>query len=246
MSRGGRSLDAIKKRIANLKVSIDDAEEREANAKGDLVYATDRQIKNETEARSLRNRVQTLQAEMARVTGKKSDILSQLDENAQRSEQSESNRKRLEEKEEEDFERSREIEEAAKNMKYDLEEKENRYKEATLREKAVINDLKRVDENLERSLAKENELQKQLDDFAGSTDSLESNVNSLSEKEDDLQEKISFLDDQLKQVSALLDEKNGAIKTSERMRDRLLDELKREREKIADVERQFKEIEEGE
>ena len=245
MSRGGRSLESIKKRIGDLKVSIDDAEEREANAKAELVVATERQTKNETEVRSLRNRFQTLQAEMARVTGKKSDILSQLDENAQRSELSESNRKRLEEKEEEDFERSREIEETAKNMKYDLEEKENRHKEATLREKALINDLKRVEENLERSLAKENELQKQLDDIAGSTDSLESNVNSLNEKEDDLQEKISFLDDQLKQVSALLDEKNAAIKTSERMRDRLRDDIKREREKIEEVEKQFKEIEEG-
>ena len=246
MSRGGRSLDTIKKRISDLKISIEDAEERENNAKAELVLATRRHINSETEARSLRNRLQTLQDEVERVTGKKSDILSQLDENAQRSELSESNRKRLAEKEEEDFERSREIEETAKNMKYDLEEKENRHKEATLREKALINDLKRVEENLERSLAKENELQKQLDDYAGSTGSLESNVNSLNEKEDDLQEKISFLDDQLKQVSALLDEKNGAIKTSERMRDRLQDELQREREKIAEVEREFKEIEEGE
>jgi DNA repair exonuclease SbcCD ATPase subunit len=242
MSRGGR-IDNVKSRVADLKVAIEEAEEREANAKAELLSATERQIKNETEARSLRNRLKTLRDEMGRVTGRKSDILNQLDENAQRSEQSESNRKRLAEKEEEDFERSQEIEEAAKQIKYDLEEKENRHKEATLREKALVIDLKRTEEKLKRFLAKEDEFAKQLHDITGSTQSLEDNVNVLNEKEDELQEKIAFLDDQFKQVSILCDEKTAKIKTSERMRDRLRGEIKREEEKIAEIEKQFAEIE---
>jgi chromosome segregation ATPase len=244
MSRG-RSLENIKQRISEMKISIDETDEREANAKEELVIVVERQLKSETEARSLQNRIETLKAELARVNGRATDILNQLDQNAQRSEESESNRKRLEDKEEEGFEMTKEIEDNAKFMKYDLEEKENRYKEASLREKALVNDLKRVEDNLERFLQKEVEFKKQYQDFMGTTNSLESNVNILNEKEDELQEKVAFLDDQIKQVTALEEEKASKIKTCERLKERLVDEIRREKEKMTEIEKQFEEIEQG-
>lgn len=239
----GRSLESIKQRISDMKVKIEETEEREANAKTELVEAKERQMKKETEARSLRNRLETLTADLNRVQGKHSDILGQLGQNALRSEESESNRKRLEEKEEEGFEKTKEIEESAKSKKYELEEKENMQKEASLRESALVNDLRRVDANYERAVNKEQELQKQYDDIISTTDIKQNNVNALHEKEDDYKEKIAFLDDQIKQVTALEDERSAKIRTSTRMKERLEDEIQREREKIREIEKQFEEIE---
>lgn len=244
MSRG-RSLESIKQRISELKFSIEDAEEREANAKEQLVTAHERQMKHEAEARSLRNRLSTLSEELGRVSGRNSDILNQLDQNALRSEESESSRKRLEEKEEEGFERTRECEESAKTVKYDLEEKENLYKDATIRAKSLANDLKRVEERYDRAIGKEEELQRQYDDIMGTTGSLESNVNDLNDKEDDFKEKIAFLNDQIKQVTTLEEEKTAKIKTSERLNKRIEDEIRSEKEKIIQIEKQFEEIEGG-
>lgn len=236
-------MESIKQRISDMKVKIEETEEREANAKTELVETKERQMKKETEARSLRNRLETLTAELDKIKGKHSDILGQLGQNALRSEESESNRKRLEEKEEEGFEKTKEIEESAKSKKYELEEKENMQKEASLRESALVNDLKRVEANYERAVNKEQELQKQYDDIISTTDIKQNNVNALHEKEDDYKEKIAFLDDQIKQVTALEDERSAKIRTSSRMKERLEDEIQREREKIREIEKQFEEIE---
>ena len=237
------SLESLKQRIADMKSKIEETEERESLAKAELVIALNRQLASETEARSLANRVETLGADVTRASGKKADISNQLDQNALRSEESESNRKKLEVKEEEDYERSQELESAAKLANYDKEEKENKLKDAVLREKALESDLKRVDENLRRMTEKAAELQNQLDDMNASTEGRENTVNALSEKEDDAKEKIAHLDDQLKQVTGLEEERNAKGKTTERYKQRLQKDIDREKERITEIEKQFEELE---
>ena len=238
-------MDTIKQRFAELKEKVDEAESRGSDAKAKLALIQETQVAREAEAKSLKNRIATLQAELQKVQGKCNESLSKLDDNDMRSKQSEDSRKRLQDKEDEGFESLRELEVAVKNLAYDKEEKENLLREAELREKALVCDIKRVEGNLGKASEKTESLSKEREELSKSVKSVENTVNMRHEKEDGSKDRITALDDQLKMITATLEDVLAKEKTLQRLKERLEGDLAKESEKMSEIDRQFAEIEQG-
>lgn len=219
------ALASIKEKMQKVKDAIDDAEEREAEAKGLLREAEVREEAQLNEAESMRRRLILLGEELQKTEDRLAEAEEKLYNEKHKTETHEEVRKGLEDYEMEGDEKIQEIEQSLKDQESKAKESTDRLVEAQRRE--VVLNL-----DLERAIAKGDVLEERIEKLtetlekgAEQVKSLEENEEEKFEREEENEEKVKFLEEQVKQLEQRYDIAERETQKLERLGDQLQTEI---------------------
>ena len=234
-------MEKVKQRMRQLKDSIEEAQERETDANNAIKELDAKVDIWGGEKTTLQSRINVVQAEYEKILVRLKESEEKLDEAVARSEESELVRKELAETEVDDFERYEEIE---SNLKAATLSKENADHLVVESERKVIvlqRDVARMQEKYEKYTERADDLQERLDNYKDEMHELEGKDRDASEREEESEEKIKFLETQLREIlsTAETHERNAA--KQERLRDKIEDEIGTWEEKREVIRREMEE-----
>lgn len=228
--------------MRQLKDSIEDAQQREMDA---LNAAKELDAKAdiwEGEKTTLQSRINVVKTEYEKILKRLDESETKLDEAEAKTEISEKSRKLLAETEVDDFERHEEIESTLKAAAESKESADYLVVEAERKKIVLEQDLERMQEKHEKFAERCEELEKRLEESATEMRDLEEWDYDSSERENVSEEKIAFLEGQLREVRSTIEIHERDAAKLERSRDKLGDEIESWKEKREEVLQQLEEF----
>ena len=228
--------------MKQLKDSIEDAQERETNAKNQTKELEAKVDIWGGEITTLQSRINVVQAEYEKILVRLKESEEKLETAVARTEESEVRRKQLAETEVDDFERSEEIENTLKAAAVSKENADHLVVEAERKVVVLERDLERVQEKYEKYMKRGDELAESLENFTDEMRELEEKDRDASERENDQEDKVKFLDTQFREMSSTAETHERNVTKLERLRDKLMDEIDIWNNKRDEVNRELEEM----
>ena len=194
-------METIKKKLSYLKEQIDEAEEREADAKNLLKDALAREEFYVSEAEGTKRRLRLLENDFSKVKLRIVQQEEKLQEVAEKGENEEQARKVLEESELEGDEKLTELEESLAEAEKKREEAIHLLNEAKRRLLVIQNDLNTARNREDICNKRVESLAQSLEKLGSRTKDLEKRDEVASEREQTTEEKFLFLEEQLKEAT---------------------------------------------
>lgn len=194
------SLDKVKETLVRLKESIDTAEEREIEANQLKQEADSRLEKAEEESESYRRRYKLLQADLVKTKKALEEKQKRLDHVEGRSLDDDEKRREFEGVEVERDDQLIAIEEEALAAKQEAAESTHILMETQRKLQVVEGDMDKVHQRLDAADAKEKACIDTIERNSDEMRSLEDRDNDAAEREIEAEEKLRFLEDQLKEA----------------------------------------------
>lgn len=207
----------VKERVSELQGEIDAAETRETDAIHELREALTRLEKAEAELATHDRRIKLLQAELNASTTRYDDSAGKLNKVEGDTSGIEDRRKELEDNEVEGDERLQDLEERAKEARRMLEENEVKLTEIKRKEVVLKRDIIRVVEKGETSEKRVNLLENTIQSTGENLRNLEEREDEASEKEALNEDKIAFLECQMKEAEVRLEAADRQVQNLERV-----------------------------
>lgn len=235
-------MDKVREKMQALKDKIEEAEERELMAKAEMKDAEARAYQHESDLDSMQNRMALIEKDLAKTT-------KQLDEKREKLEQ-------LENKQEEDSEVVRKLEGVELDGDERLIELEEMLKEATAqadqfdhRNIEIIQKLQQTESELAKQRARADaaealleKLQTSVDEAGDNLKNLEMKDSNASQWEAETEEKIQFLEEQLKEILAQAEDTERRCAPLERTLDEHSVQIEEFRRKKEEVEKEMEEM----
>ena len=218
-------MQQVKERIRQLKDSIEDAQERETDAKNQIKELDAKVDKCGGEITTLQSRINVVRTEYEKISERLKENEDKLDSAVARTEESEVHRKQLAETEVDDFERYEEIENASKAATLAKENADHLVVEAERKVVVLERDLARVQEKYDKFAERGDELKERLDGFTEELRDLEEKDRDASERENASEEKMKFLETQLRDILSMAETNERNVGKQERLRDKLEEEI---------------------
>lgn len=222
-----------------MKDAIEEAQQRETDAKNGVRELEAKVDKLEGERTTLLSRINVVGAEFERISERLDESNDQLDDALARSEQSEVRRKQLADTEVDDFERTSELENLVKAASVRRETAEHLVVEGERKLLILERDLARAHEKYENFAERIEGLSERVSDTSKSIKELEKKDESASEREDLKEEEVKFLETQLQQSLAKSEASERDVGKLERLKDVLTHEISKEKGKLADIQHQM-------
>lgn len=239
------TMDKIKERMRQLKESIEQAEQREVDAKCKTKEVDAKFDKSGGDKTTLESRINVVRAELVKVRERLAEGNEKLEDALERSERSEVRRKQLAETEVDDFEYTEEVSSAVKTAGTARESGELLVAEAERKVVVLEADLARTDEKRTKFATRVEKLNAEIVDVRDEIRALKEKDIDASEREDESEDKAKFLEAQVRQVIARVDEKErDAVKLKREHGDvelkieswqKKLKQVKEQKEEIGDI-----------
>lgn len=194
------SLDKVKDTLVKLKESIDVAEEREIEAHQQRQEADSRLEKAEEESESYRRRLKLLQADLVKTKKTLEEKQSRLAQVEGRSLDDDEKRREFEGVEVERDDQLIAIEEEALTAKQEAAESTHILMETQRKLQVVEGDMEKVHQRFDAADAKEKACIDTIESNCEEMRTLEDRDNDAAEREIEAEEKLRFLEDQLKEA----------------------------------------------
>ena len=235
-------MEKVKQRMRQLKDSIEDAQQRETDANNKIKDLDAKVDIWGGEKTTLQSRVNVVQAEYEKILERLKENEMKLDAAVARTEESEEVRKELAETEVDDFERYEEIESTLKAAMLSKENADHLVVEAERKVIVLERDVARTQDKYEKYSQRADELQERLDTFGDEMHDLEGKDRDASERESENEEKIKFLETQLREVSSTAETHERNVGKQERLRDKLNEEIDTWKEKREGIRHEMEEV----
>ena len=218
-------MEKVKERMKQLKDAIEDAQQRETDAKNAIKKLDAKVDIWEGEKTTLLSRIIVVKAEHEKISERLEEREAKLDDAESRTEESEVRRKQLAETEVDDFERSEEIESTLKAATVSKENADHLLVDAERKEIILEGDVARIQEKYEKFTVQVDDLQERLDSYTSEIRELEENDREASDRESVSEEKMKFLEKQIREVVSTAETHERNVGKQERLRDKLSDEI---------------------
>ncbi|EDO38704.1 predicted protein [Nematostella vectensis] len=233
-------LTKVKAKLQAIKEKIDETEDRELAAMEKLREAEERFEKAEGEAESFKRRIQLIEAESRRVKELSQKKDHELEEMHKRSKEEENLCKTLEVTDRESDEKMRELEDALEEAIELDKSTADKLAEVELKIKVVQGELEKAVERGDRA---EMMCEHLMNDFTGTSEvlrDLEVKDAAASEREIDNEDKIEFIQENLKQMVYRYEEAERKAPPLEMLLDQLVEDLELYRLKRKQVDEEMK------
>ncbi|XP_018918115.2 uncharacterized protein [Bemisia tabaci] len=185
----------------------------------------------ESEVAALNRRIQLLEEDLERSEERLATATAKLAEASQAADESERQRKILENRSLADEERMDALENQLKEARFLAEEADKKYDEVARKLAMVEADLERAEERAEAGEAKIVELEEELRVVGNNLKSLEVSEEKATQREESFEERVKALSEQLKEAEARAEFAERSVQKLQKEVDRLEDDLVLEREK---------------
>lgn len=236
------SLGKLKERLQEMKDKIDEAEQRAQEAKSQLKEAEDNAERNQIEADGIRRRIKLLSKEYTKVLDRLEELEAKLGRASEKGEKEEEARRNLEENEMEGDEKVAEIETNLREALEMVEETQHRLTEAKRKEIVLRKDNKTAVERYTIAERKVDKMSSNLENIAEKAKNLEMFEDESFEREQINEEKIIFLEGQVKEEEQRLEDAEGREKTMKRHRDGIEDEIGQWQEKMKELQKEMENL----
>nr|XP_018918045.1 PREDICTED: tropomyosin-2 isoform X4 [Bemisia tabaci] len=189
----------------------------------------------ESEVAALNRRIQLLEEDLERSEERLATATAKLAEASQAADESERQRKILENRSLADEERMDALENQLKEARFLAEEADKKYDEVARKLAMVEADLERAEERAESGEAKIVELEEELRVVGNNLKSLEVSEEKANQREEEYKQQIKNLTNRLKEAEARAEFAERSVQKLQKEVDRLEDELVAEKEKYRDI-----------
>ncbi|XP_018918045.2 uncharacterized protein [Bemisia tabaci] len=189
----------------------------------------------ESEVAALNRRIQLLEEDLERSEERLATATAKLAEASQAADESERQRKILENRSLADEERMDALENQLKEARFLAEEADKKYDEVARKLAMVEADLERAEERAEAGEAKIVELEEELRVVGNNLKSLEVSEEKANQREEEYKQQIKNLTNRLKEAEARAEFAERSVQKLQKEVDRLEDELVAEKEKYRDI-----------
>ena len=228
-------MEKVKERLQKLKDGIELAEQRETDAKNGIKELEAKVDILGGEKTTLKSRINVVQAQFNKIQDRLKDSEEKLEATLARTEDSEAIRQELAESEVDDFERSDEVENALKAAAIAKESAAQLVVESERKVVVLTGDLERVEERYETAMLRGDELKERLDGFKEEMYLLENKDRDASDRENVSEEKIKFLETQLREIMSTAETHERDVGKQERLHDTLHTEIQNWKDKREEI-----------
>nr|XP_018918106.1 PREDICTED: tropomyosin-2 isoform X12 [Bemisia tabaci] len=189
----------------------------------------------ESEVAALNRRIQLLEEDLERSEERLATATAKLAEASQAADESERQRKILENRSLADEERMDALENQLKEARFLAEEADKKYDEVARKLAMVEADLERAELRADDGESKIVELEEELRVVGNNLKSLEVSEEKATQREESFEERVKALSEQLKEAEARAEFAERSVQKLQKEVDRLEDELVAEKEKYRDI-----------
>lgn len=229
-------LGKVRERMQKMKDRIEDFEQREFDAKSALKEAQALAYQHESDRDSIANRIDMLEKELEKVNERLEHKEARLAELEEKTEEEGNIVKELTSNEMDGDEKLNELEFMVKEAWKEASETEHRHIEIANRLTQTQNELDKVNNRYDVSLQKIERHESILSEAGENVKDLQLKDENASEKEVESEEKILFLQEQLKETLALAEDAERRAAPIDRATDDLIEQIEKYKTKKADVE----------
>lgn len=219
------ALSNIKEKMQKIKDDIDASEERELNARQLLKDAEAREQVHVNEAESMQRRITLLTQDLAKAVTMYEEVEEKLHNEVGKTNADEEVRRKLEDWELKGDEKIQELEERVKEKEDLLKEKAEILTEAERKEVVLKRDLEKAEVKGDTLEERVDKLTEMLTGAAMKVQSLEQGEDEIFEREDLNEEKIKFLEEQVKISGQTCEDAEREAQKLERICDQVQTEI---------------------
>lgn len=234
-------IELVKQRMAEMRDRIDSAEEREKDAKNHIREINEKIAILGGEKTTLESRIKVVQTEYDKKLERLEESKNKLDLALARADESEVRRKELADTEVDDFERHEDVESTLKAAAVSKEKADLAVVESKSKELILKGDLERTCEKYDRFTKRVEELKEQLDDCSKQMQTLEEKDRDASERENMSEEKVKFLETQLREALQTAETHERSVGKLERLKEKLNDDISDFKEKHDEIRHEMEE-----
>merc|ERR1712013_89772 len=198
-------LGKLRGKLKEITEHIDEADQSKVDAVQSTGDAVSRLEKLETELQSSQRRTQLVAKDLSDINERLDVAEEKLNKATEQSEEIEASREELESKEQEGDERTEELESNLKDMRRTVEMNLLKVVEGDRKNNVCNNEIAKLREKAEKNEAIVTTLEEQIDGFGKRLEELEELEGAAGEREDLNEEKVTFLEGQLKETETRAD-----------------------------------------
>jgi len=198
-------LGKLRGKLKEITEHIDEADQSKVDAVQSTGDAVSRLEKLETELQSSQRRTQLVAKDLSDINERLAVAEEKLNKATEQSEEIEASREELESKEQEGDERTEELESNLKDMKRTVEMNLLKVVEGDRKNNVCNNEIAKLREKAEKNEAIVATLEEQIEGFGKRLEELEETEGAAGEREDLNEEKVTFLEGQLKETETRAD-----------------------------------------
>lgn len=233
----------VKGKLQGLKDKIESAEEREHTAKAKHREMEEDCDKNENEADSFRRRITLVRDELAKCQEHVKEKEEKLAETLALSQEHECACKQLEGNDRESDERLVQLELEVSEATQTAKESDERLQETKQKLKVTLAEVEKARERVEKLESRATELEETISANSTKLREMETEDAQYAENETEKNEMLEFLQEQLKEAVARLEEAARKVQPQEGVIDDLTQEHDMIKEKIANIRQEMKDME---
>ena len=241
---GDIKMGKVKGKLQGLKDKIECAEEREITAKAKHREMEDDYDKNENEADSFRRRITLVRDELAKVLEHVKEKEERLAEVQALSLEHESACKQLEGDDRESDERLMQLEQDVSEATQVAKESDERLQETKQKLKVTLTEVEKARERVEKLESRGTDLEEAITSNSTRLREMETEDAQYAENETEKNEMLEFLQEQLKEAVARLEEATRKVQPQEGVIDELTQEHDMVKQKIAHIRQEMLDMEE--
>ena len=235
-------MDKLKERMKQLKDAIEQAEQRELDAKNSTKEVDEKFDKKGGERTTLASRINVVRAELVKIRKRLAEANEKLEDAEDRCSCSEVHRRQLAVAEMDDFEFSEEVGNAVKTAAMTRTSAEHSVAEAERKVVVLEADVSKADKKRKKFVARVDKLSTEIAEVGEKIRALKAKDLDASEREDVSEDKAKFLEAQVRQTLANAEARERQAVTSGRARDELELEIETWIEKLENVKEQMDEM----
>lgn len=228
-------LNKVKARLCAIKNQIDDAEDREQQAREKLQDAIAQEDKADSDVQSYQRRIQLVREELQRTQETLVEKERRLDHMLQRKEDEEMACKELEGVDQETDEKLVELEDAVMDGLKIAAEEEHKLVECNQKFRVTEDELLKATTRGERFEERVEYLENSINQTGESLLATDERYGAVTEREIEAEEKIEFLQQQLKELVTRYEEEERKVQPIERVIDGIMEDMARYKGKSQEI-----------